>query len=94
MAISKLILNGVTQMDVTQKTVTADTMLSGITALMNDGTDITGVVNLANAGTSTPLADSGNGSVGTSTSYAREDHVHPEPSYGNIVSYSVVEVTS
>ena len=42
MAIAKVILNGVTQMDVTQKTVTADTMLSGMTALKNDGTDITG----------------------------------------------------
>ena len=49
---------------------------------------------LANAGTATPLADSGNGSVGMSTSYAREDHVHPEPNYGNIVSFSVVEVTT
>lgn len=42
MAISKLILNGVTQMDVTQKTVTAASMLSGTTALKNDGTDATG----------------------------------------------------
>lgn len=42
MAISKIILNGVTQMDVTGKTVTAGDMLSGVTALKNDGTDITG----------------------------------------------------
>ena len=49
---------------------------------------------LANAGNSTPLASSGNGSAGSSTSYSREDHVHPEPNYGNIVSFSVVEVTS
>lgn len=42
MAISKITLNGVTQMDVTQKTVTANTMLNGITSLKNDGTDITG----------------------------------------------------
>lgn len=42
MAISKVTLNGVTQMDVTQKTVTANTMLNGITSLKNDGTDITG----------------------------------------------------
>lgn len=32
MAISKITLNGVTQMDVTQKTVTANTMLNGITS--------------------------------------------------------------
>ena len=42
MAIAKVILNGETQMDVTQKTVTSATMLSGTTALKNDGTDITG----------------------------------------------------
>lgn len=42
MAISKIILNGVTQMDVTGKTVTAGDMLNGVTALKNDGTDITG----------------------------------------------------
>jgi len=44
MAISKVILNGETQMDVTQKTVTAGAMLSGTTALKNDGTDITGTI--------------------------------------------------
>ena len=44
MAISKIILNGVTQMDTTQKTVTAGSMLSGTTALKNDGTDITGSI--------------------------------------------------
>lgn len=44
MAISKITLNGVTQMDVTGKTVTSGTMLNGITALKNDGTDITGNV--------------------------------------------------
>lgn len=42
MAISKIILNGVTQMDVTGKTVTAASMRNGVTSLKNDGTDITG----------------------------------------------------
>jgi len=42
MAIAKIILNGTTQMDVTGKTVTANSMLNGATALKNDGTDITG----------------------------------------------------
>lgn len=42
MAISKITLNGVTQMDVTGKTVTANKMLDGVTALKNDGTDIIG----------------------------------------------------
>ena len=48
MAISKVIYKSspsatpVTWMDVTGKTVTSGTMLSGTTALKNDGTDITG----------------------------------------------------
>lgn len=42
MAYSKVILNGTTLMDVTQKTVVADKMLDGYTALKNDGTGITG----------------------------------------------------
>lgn len=56
MAISKITLNGVTQMDVTQKTVTSNTMLNGVTALKNDGTDITG--NIASK-TSSDLTVSG-----------------------------------
>ena len=42
MAVSKVILNGDTLIDVTQKTVTSGSMLNGTTALKNDGTDITG----------------------------------------------------
>lgn len=42
MAVSKVILNGNTLMDVTQKTVTSASMLNGVTALKNDGTDIVG----------------------------------------------------
>jgi len=42
MAIAKVVLNGETLMDTTQKTVTANTMLDGTTALKNDGTGITG----------------------------------------------------
>lgn len=56
MAISKITLNGEVQMDVTQKTVTAGTMLNGTTALKNDGTDITG--NIASK-TSSELTVSG-----------------------------------
>ena len=44
MAISKIILNGQTQMDVTGKTVTAGSMLDGATSLKNDGTDIVGSI--------------------------------------------------
>lgn len=42
MAVSKVILNGTTLIDTTQKTVTASTLLQGETALKNDGTDVTG----------------------------------------------------
>lgn len=44
MAISKIILNGVTQMDVTQDTVASDNLLSGFTATKNDGTKISGSI--------------------------------------------------
>lgn len=36
-----------------------------------------GVDGAGSAGTATPLMDSGEGNVGSSTSFAREDHVHP-----------------
>lgn len=42
MAISKLILNGEVQMDVTSDTVEANKLLSGETATKNDGTKVTG----------------------------------------------------
>lgn len=44
MAVAKVILNGNTLIDTTQKTVTAGSMLNGVTALKNDGTDITGSI--------------------------------------------------
>lgn len=56
MAVAKVILNGTTLIDTTQKTVTAASMLNGITALKNDGTDITG--NIASK-TSSDLTASG-----------------------------------
>jgi len=40
--ISKLILNGVTQMDVTQDTVAANNLLNGYTATKNDGSPVVG----------------------------------------------------
>ena len=44
MAISKIIIDGVTKMDVTSKTVDTTNLLSGYTATKNDGTQITGQV--------------------------------------------------
>ena len=56
MAVSKVVLNGNTLIDTTDKTVTAASMLSGVTALKNDGTTVTG--NLASK-TSSDLSVSG-----------------------------------
>ena len=44
MAVSKVVLNGSTLIDTTDKTVTAGSMLSGVTALKNDGTTATGSI--------------------------------------------------
>lgn len=44
MAVSKVILNGTTLMDVTQDTVTADKLLQTYTATKNDGTKVTGTL--------------------------------------------------
>ena len=52
-------------------------MMAGTTAHAASGEQITGVVNLANAGTAAPLPDGRNASVGSSNDYAREDHRHP-----------------
>lgn len=42
MAVSKVILNGTTLIDVTDDTVNASNLLSGITATRNDGVEVTG----------------------------------------------------
>lgn len=44
MAVSKVVLNGTTLIDTTDKTVTNASMLSGVTALKNDGTTATGEI--------------------------------------------------
>lgn len=44
MAVSKVILNGTTLIDVTDDTVAADKVLYGYTATKNDGTEITGSI--------------------------------------------------
>lgn len=48
MGVAKVILNGDTLMDVTQKTVTANTMLSGTTALAADGEGVVGSIGIYN----------------------------------------------
>lgn len=54
MAISKVILNGNTLMDVTQDTVQANNLLSGNTATKNDGTKVNGSVTQKSAQTYIP----------------------------------------
>lgn len=56
MAVAKVILNGNTLIDTTDKTVTSGGMLSGVTALKNDGTSITGSISTK---TSSDLTASG-----------------------------------
>ena len=48
MAISKIILNNSTQMDITDSTITGDKILNGYVGYGADGTKVTGVV--ANGG--------------------------------------------
>lgn len=76
MAVSKVILNGDTLMDVTQDSVTAPTLLSGETATGADGMRLTGTATVPTPSTTTPAMD-GTAAAGTSTDYARADHVHP-----------------
>lgn len=94
MAIAKVILNGVTQMDTTQKTVTAGSMLSGTTALKNDGTDITGSIatrtssNMSVSG-GTVTAQAGYYASDTSKSVASGTAGTPTASKGAVNSHSI-----
>lgn len=53
MAISKIIVNGTTNMDVTQTTATASDVLYGKTLVIADGTTATGTIQNVTAGTPT-----------------------------------------
>lgn len=94
MAIAKVILNGVTQMDVTGKTVTAGSMLSGATALKNDGTDITGSIasktssDLTASG-ATVTAPAGHYASAASKSVASGTAGTPTASKGTVSNHSV-----
>lgn len=76
MGVSKVTLNGVTLMDVTDKTVDTDNLLAGNSALRNDGESITGAVVTASPSDASPAMD-GTASAGIATTYSRGDHVHP-----------------
>ena len=94
MAIAKVILNGVTQMDVTDKTVTAESMLSGTTALKNDGTDITGDIESKTssdltASGATVTAPAGYYASAASKSVASGSAGTPTASKGTVSNHSV-----
>lgn len=76
MAVSKVILNGQTLMDVTQDTVTEGTLLSGQTATGADGVRLTGSASVPQPSDAAPSMD-GTAAAGASSAYARADHVHP-----------------
>lgn len=94
MAISKITLNGVTQMDVTQKTVTANTMLNGVTSLKNDGTDITGNIpsktssDLTVSG-ATVTAPAGNYASSASASVASGTAGTPTATKGTVSNHAI-----
>ena len=75
MAVAKVILNGTTLIDVTQKTVTASTLLQGETALKNDGTDVTGTYVPQTAVLQTKSA------TYTPTTSAQTDTITPDVGY-------------
>ena len=71
-------LSGSSENPVQNKVITGRV---GTGALPNSNTDLTGAINYVNgripsASTTTPSAD-GTGAVGTGTTFARNDHVHP-----------------
>lgn len=93
MAISKLILNGEVQMDVTSNTNTAANMLSGVVGTKNDGTSVTG--NIATK-TSSDLTASGATVTAPAGYYANaasktvSTTTHPNPSASIASSTGVV----
>ena len=93
MAISKIILNGVTQMDVTGKTVTANTMLNGTTALKNDGTDVTG--NIANMTLPSAASSTSSGTAkATITPGSTAQYINIPTGYNSTAQYYTVSASS
>ena len=93
MAISKVIFNGVTQMDVTQKTVTSASMLNGATALKNDGTDITGDITNMTLPSSTSASSSGT-SKATITPTSSAQYLNIPIGYNDTAQYYTIGASS
>ena len=83
MAVSKVILNGVTLMDVTQDTVAEGNLLKSETATRNDGEQIEGDVVVPPLSDATPQ-DLGTAAAGSSSEASRADHVHGMPSAADV----------
>jgi hypothetical protein len=77
MAISKVIFNGDTLMDVTGDNPSTDNMLTGTKATGADGRSVNGAVVTAPASDDNPAMD-GVASPGSASTYSRGDHVHPK----------------
>ena len=77
MAVNKVVINDEVKLDLTQDTVTPQTLLKGATAHNAAGDQIDGAVAVAPASNTTPKAP-GTASAGSESAYARGDHVHPK----------------
>lgn len=76
-AVNKVVVDGVTRLDLTGDSVTPQTLLAGATAHNAAGEQIEGAVTVAPASDTAPLAPDDTGNAGTEGKYARGDHVHP-----------------
>ena len=93
MAISKIILNGTTQMDVTGKTVTSADMLNGVTALKNDGTDITGSISAMTLPSASSATSSGT-SKATITPTSSAQYLNIPAGYLDTAQYYTIAAAS
>lgn len=93
MAISKIILNGVTQMDVTGKTVTSASMRNGVTALKNDGTDVTGTIPDMTLPSASSATSSGT-SKATITPTSSAQYLNIPEGYNDTAQFYTIAATS
>ena len=99
MAISKVVYKsspsatGVTWMDVTGKTVTSASMLNGVTALKNDGTDITGSIANMTLPSSASSTSSGT-SKATITPTSSAQYLNIPTGYNDTAQYYTIGASS
>ena len=98
MAVSKVVYKsspsatGVTWMDVTGKTVTAASMLNGVTALKNDGTDITGNIATMTLPTAASASSSGT-SKATITPGSSAQYLNIPAGYNSAAAYYTISAS-